>query len=64
MSGKYNVPTREETEILRRNGIDPANVVVKLRSESSIVLLNHDTRDFIHIMEGDRKWSTYPTPCP
>lgn len=56
---KYRVLTEQEEEILRRNGIDTEHVVVELRTEVSIWLLNHKTRDTIVVRQGDKKWDTY-----
>lgn len=56
MTTKYGVPDEKEKEILQRNGVDPSDVVVEYRSDDSILLLNHKTRDHIHITQGDRKW--------
>lgn len=54
---KYRMLTDKEREIAKRNGIDPKDMVVSLRSESAIYLLNHKTRDEIAIYQGDKKWS-------
>lgn len=59
MTIKYRIPDEEEKRILERNGIDPTNLAVESRSEGSILLLNHKTRDQIYITQGDRKWSNY-----
>lgn len=48
-----------EIEILKRNKIDPENKSVVSRSEDSIHLRDHETRDDIFIYQGDRKWTTY-----
>lgn len=61
MTTKYQVPDEDERRILLGNGIDPSNMVVESRSEGSILLLNHKTRDQIYITQGDRKWSSYQT---
>lgn len=56
-ASKFRVPTAEEKEILRRNGIDPEGVAVVLRDEDSIRLIRHKTRDYITIHNGGKKWS-------
>lgn len=53
---KYRVPDEKEREIILRNGIDPDTVLVFLRTEDSIYLLKHKTRDTIAIHRGDKKW--------
>lgn len=57
MTTKYRLPDEEEKRILERNGIDPAGMVIEHRSEGSMLLLNHKTRDEILITQGDKKWS-------
>ncbi len=59
---KYRVPTEEEKEILRRNGIDPEHVAVFYREERRFCLLNHLTRDRITVTQGDKPWSQEKTP--
>lgn len=54
---KYRMLTDEERKIAERNGVDPDCVVISIRSEDSMVLLNLKTRDTIAIFQGDRKWS-------
>lgn len=56
MTTKYDTLSEEEKKILRRNDIDPTNMAVVSRSEGTILLLNHNTRDQIYITQGDRKW--------
>lgn len=53
---KYRIPTEEEKEILRRNGIDTEGVVVCFRDEDTIHLLRHKTQDHITIHNGGKKW--------
>lgn len=53
---KYRIPTKEEIEIIRRNGIDPDGVAVTYRDARTIQLLMYKTRDQITIRQGDRKW--------
>lgn len=52
----YRVPTKEEIEIIRRNGIDPDGVAVTGRDAKTIQLLRYSTRDEITIKQGDKKW--------
>lgn len=56
MSCKNREPDEQEKEIIRRNGIECEHVSVTLRTDTSIHLLNHKTRDDIVIYQGDRKW--------
>ncbi len=56
MTDKFRIPTAEEKDIIRRNHIDPEGVAVISRSDDSMVLLVHSTRDTIHLHAGDRKW--------
>lgn len=56
MSNKCRVLDEKEKEILRRNGVKCENVSVTLRTDHSIHLLNHKTRDDIVIYQGDKKW--------
>lgn len=49
----------QEIEILRRNGINPESKSVVFRSEDTLHLIDHKTRDDITIHQGDRKWTTY-----
>ena len=53
---KYRTPTKEEEEIIRRNGIDPEGKTVSFRSDTCIELLAFKTRDTITIRQGDKKW--------
>lgn len=53
---KYRVPTPEEEEIIRRNGIDPEGKLIAHRSEDCISLVCHKTRDTILICRGEKKW--------
>lgn len=50
------VPTTEEEQILRENGIDPSSVGITWRDADTIRLLCFMTRDYITINRGDRKW--------
>ena len=52
----FRMPTKEEQEIMLRNGIDPEGVSIKYRDEKMIHLIRHKTRDEITIRQGDRKW--------
>ena len=52
----FRMPTKEEQEIMLRNGIDPEGVTIKYRDEKMIHLIRHKTRDEITIRQGDRKW--------
>lgn len=54
--GKHRMPTKEEAEILRRNGIDPEGIVIIFRDEKTISLIRHKTRDEITLKQGDKKW--------
>lgn len=53
---KFRMPTAEEKEILRRNGIDPEGVAVIYRENNMIVVLRHKTRDEITIRQGGKPW--------
>ena len=53
---KFRMPTQEEIEIMRRNGVDPDGVAVTYRDANTIHLLRHKTRDEITIKRGDKKW--------
>ena len=53
---KYRMPTAEEKEILRRNGIDPDGVAVTYRDADTIHLVRHKTRDEITIRQGGKPW--------
>lgn len=53
---KFRMPTAEEKEILRRNGIDPEGVAVVYRENNMIVVLRHKTRDEITIRQGGKPW--------
>lgn len=53
----YPVPTKEQAEIIRRNGIDPDSVAVNASGKGWLLLLVYKTRDTIRIEQGDRKWS-------
>lgn len=55
---KHTVPTEQQKEIMRRNGIDVDSVSVAIRfaDDDTIRLLNHDTRDEITIHRGDKPW--------
>lgn len=53
---KNRVPTQEELEIIRRNGIDTEGVAVSYRDEDTIHLLRFKTRDTIIIRRGDKQW--------
>lgn len=53
---KYRVPTAEEKEILRRNGVDPEGVAVIFRDEKEIMILRHKTRDTISVKRGEKPW--------
>lgn len=56
---KFPVPTEEEAEILRRNGIDPDRVTVMNRSEDTIWLKCYRTGDEITIRQGFKPWESY-----
>ena len=56
---KPRVLDDQEIEILKRNGISPEYKSVVFRSEDTINLINHRTRDVITIHQGDKKWTTY-----
>ena len=58
-AAKFRVPTQEECEILRRNGIDPEGLAVRCRSESAIHLVRLNTRDEISLRQGDKPWERY-----
>lgn len=53
---KYRVPTEQEKEIIRRNGIDPEGLAVVSADENCLWLLRHKTRDHIVINRGDKQW--------
>lgn len=53
---KFRVPTAEEIEILRRNGIDPEGLAVRCRSDHAIHLVRLSTRDEISLYQGDAPW--------
>ena len=57
--GKPRTLSDEEIKILRRNKIDPEGKDVTFRTENSICLLNHYTRDEITIYNVGKKWPTY-----
>lgn len=42
--GKPRAPTRDELELMRRNGIAPESMTVTLRSDDALMLLNTKTR--------------------
>ena len=56
---KFRVPTPEEIEIIRRNGIDPEGLAVRCRSEHAIHLVRLNTRDEISLHQGDKPWERY-----
>lgn len=45
----YKVPTAEEKEILRKNGMDPEVFMVKYHYEDLLHVFNLDTRNDIRI---------------
>ena len=49
----------QEIEILKRNGINPESKSVVFRSEDTLHLIDHRTRDDITIHQGDKAWTTY-----
>lgn len=53
---KHRMPTKEETQILLRNGIDPEGVAITFRDEKTIHLIRHKTRDETTLKQGDKKW--------
>lgn len=55
--GKARAPDEQEQKIMQENGLDPDRFSVTFRDESTIVLLNHKTRDNLTIHKGDRPWS-------
>lgn len=55
--GKYRIPTEQEAEILRRNGIDPDNLTIVHSDDDCIRALRFQTRDEIVVHRGDKKWS-------
>lgn len=58
-AAKFRVPTPEEIEIIRRNGIDPEGLAVRCRSEHAIHLVRLNTRDEISLRQGDKPWERY-----
>lgn len=54
---KYRVPTDQEVEIFRQNGIDPEGLSISYADDDCIRALRHKTRDEIVIHRGDKKWS-------
>lgn len=58
---KFRVPTKEEAEYLRTNGIDPDRVTVMWKDEDSIVLRNYLTNDDIHIHAGPKSKRDFPS---
>lgn len=64
---RFTVPTEQQKEIMRRNGIDVDSVsmVVKYADKDTLHLCHHDTRDEIRIHDnkgeitihrGDKQW--------
>ena len=58
---KFRVPTREEAEYLRANGINPDSVTVMLKDEDSMVLRNYLTNDDIAIHAGPKSKRDFPS---
>lgn len=58
---KFRVPDRAENHFLRANGIDPDIVMVSLKSDSSMVLLNLRTNDDIVIHAGPKSKREFPS---
>ena len=54
---KYKIPDERESEILKRNGINPESVAIVFTDDDSIRMLNYKTRDEIIIHRGDKQWS-------
>ena len=52
----FSVPDTWESEIIRRNGMNPDEYSVILSGEDFLVLLCHKSRDTIHIRKGEKKW--------
>lgn len=50
------VPSEQEKQILRENGLNPKDYGVTFRDADTIRLLCYATRDNITINRGDRKW--------
>ena len=57
---KFRTPTKEECEFIRANGIDPDKVMVSMKNDSSIVLLNLVTNDDIVIHPGPKSKREFP----
>lgn len=58
---KLRAPTEHETEIMRRNGVDPENVSVISGDENTLVVRRHKTGDDIMIVRGLRPWGNWRT---
>lgn len=57
---KFRVPTPEECAFLRANKIDPDGVMVSLKSEDSMILLNLRTNEYIAIYPGPKSKREFP----
>lgn len=57
---KFRVPTREEREYLKANGLDPDSITVMLKDEDSMVLRNYLTNDDITIHAGPKSKREFP----
>jgi len=55
MAGEFRELTQEEREICRNNGIDPAGKTVVLSNGDGLWLLQHKTRDEVHIRFGEKR---------
>lgn len=50
------VPNERDAAVLRRNGIDPDEVVVVLSNQTVIICRVYRTGDTIRIDQGERRW--------
>ena len=58
---KFRIPTKDESQFLRENGIDPDRVMVNHKSEDTMVLLNLHTNDDIVIHAGPKSKRDFPS---
>ncbi|MBQ3529559.1 MAG: hypothetical protein IJA47_03595 [Oscillospiraceae bacterium] len=55
MAGEFRNLTPEENEICRENNVVPKGMNVVLSNDRCLWLLNHTTRDEIHIVFGEKR---------
>ena len=58
-TAKFRMPTADEEEIIRRNGVDPAGISIITRDENTIFLRQHKTGDDLMIIRGLRPWGNW-----